>query len=67
MNMKGKECEEVLPDQEQEIWKDILKGYVNIPNIKTPRLCLPSSKISKSKIRLICPADMSEFAGGTAI
>ena len=34
---------------------------------KIPRFCLPSSRISKSKIRLICLADAAEFAGVAAI
>ena len=54
-------------DKDQKMWKDMLKGYVNLPEIKIPRFCLPSSGVSKSKIRLICIADTAEFAGGAAI
>ena len=49
------------------MWKDILKGYVNLPEIKIPRFCLPCSRVSKFKIRLICLDDAAEFAGGAAI
>ena len=49
------------------MWKEILKGYVNLPDIKIPRFCLPSSKVSKSKIRLICLADAAKCVGGAAI
>ena len=44
-----------------------MKGYVNLPEIKIPRFCLPSSRVSKSKIRLICHADAAELAGGAAV
>jgi len=67
MNLKGRGWEDVLPETEQVFWKDILKGYVNLPSINIPRFCIPSKEISKSKIRLICLSDAAEFAGGAAI
>ena len=66
-SLKGKEWDEVLPEQDQETWRQILKEYVNLPSIVIPRFCLPSKSLSKSKIRLICLADAAEFAGGAAI
>ena len=65
--MNGKGWDEVLSEDDQKMWKEILKGYVNFPDIKIPRFCLPSSKVSSLKIRLICLADAAEFAGGAAI
>ena len=62
--MRGREWDEVLPDQDQETWRQILKEYVNLPEIMIPRFCIPSKEVSKSKIRLICLADAAEFAGG---
>ena len=64
--MRGREWDEVLPDQDQETWRQILKEYVNLPEITIPRFCIPSKEVSKSKIRLICLADAAEFAGGGA-
>ena len=66
-SLKGRDWEEILPEEEQKMWKNILKDYVNLPEIQIPRFCLPSSKISKSKIRLICLADAAECVGGAAI
>ena len=45
-SMKGKDWDEVLPDQDQERWREILKGYVNLLEIKIPRFCLPSKRDS---------------------
>ena len=67
MGMKNKGWDKVLPDDKQRKWKEVLKGYVNLPEIKFPRFCLPSSRVSKSKIRLICLANAAEFAGGAAV
>ena len=66
-SMKGKDWNEILPDQDQERGREILKGYVNLPEIMIPRFCLPSKGGSKSRIRLICSADAAEFAGGVAV
>jgi len=66
-SLNGKEWDEVLPEQDQETWRQILKEYVNLPSIVIPRFCLPSKNVSNSKIRLICLADAAEFAGGAAI
>ena len=52
-SLKGKDWEEVLPEEDQETWRQILKGYVNLSDITIPRLCVPGKKISESKIRLI--------------
>ena len=57
--LKGKDWEEVLPEQDQAQWREILKGYVELPNITIPRFCLPGSGKSSSKIRLICLAQGS--------
>ena len=56
--------DEVLPEQDQETWRQILREYVNLPSIVIPRFCLPSKSLSNSKIRLICLADAAEFAWG---
>ena len=40
-----------------------MQRYVDLPKIKIPRFCLSSFKESQSKIRLICSADATEFAG----
>ena len=66
-SMKGKEWDEVLSEQDQETWRQILKEYVNLPEITIPRFCIPSKRVSKSKMRLICLADAAEFAGGEAV
>ena len=66
-SLKGREWEEVLPKEDQTTWREILKGYVDLRGITIPRFCLPSDKISSSKIRLICLADAAEFAGGAAV
>ena len=66
-SLKGKGWEEVLPEEDQTVWREILKGYVDLPNIVIPRFCLPSNEVSSSKIRLICLADAAEFAGGAAV
>ena len=63
-SLKGKEWDEVLPEQDQEVWRQILKEYVNLPEIVIPRFCLPNKKLSNSKIRLTCLADAAEFPGG---
>ena len=63
-SLKGQDWDEVLPIQDQEKWREILKGYVNLPEIRIPRFCVPGERDSKSKIRLICLADAAEFAGG---
>ena len=55
--LKGKGWEEVLSEEDQTVWRKILKGYVDLPNIVIPRFCLPSNEVSSSKIRLICLAD----------
>ena len=49
------------------VWKEILKGCVDLPEIKIPRFFLPSFNVSLSKIRLVWLADSAEFAGGTAV
>ena len=66
-SLKGKGWDEVLPEKEQIVWREILKGCVELPNIVIPRFCLPSNRISSSKIRLICLADAAEFAGGASV
>ena len=66
-SLKGKGWDEVLPEQDQILWREILKGYVKLPKIIIPRFCLPGTMVSSSKIRLICLADAAEFAGGAAI
>ena len=66
-SLKGKEWKEILPEVDQEMWREILKGYVELPNITIPRFCLPSDELCSSKIRLICLADAAEFAGGAAV
>ena len=66
-SLKGKGWDEVLPEGDQIVWIEILKGYVDLPNIVIPRFCLPSNRISSSKIRLICLADAAEFAGGAGV
>ena len=49
-SLKGKEWDEVLPAEDQEKWREILKSYVNLPEIMIPRFCLPSKRDEKSKI-----------------
>ena len=66
-SLKGKDWDEVLPDEDQKLWREILKGYVELPNITIPRFCLPSNELCSSKIRLICLADAAKFAGGAAV
>ena len=66
-SLKGKEWDEVLPDEDQEKWREILKSYVNLPEIVIPRFCLPSERDARYRIRLICLADAAEFAGGAAV
>jgi len=65
--MKGKEWEELLPEEDYVVWKEILKGCVDRPEIKILRFFLPSYSVSQSKIRLVCLVDSAEFAGGTAV
>ena len=48
-SLKGKEWEEVLPEEGQIMWREILKGYVELPNTTIPRFCLPSNDVSSSK------------------
>jgi len=52
-SLKGKDWDEILPEVEQDLWREILKGYVKLPKITIPRFCLPSKKFSNSKIRLM--------------
>ena len=66
-SLKGKEREEILPEDDQKMWREILKGYVELPNITIPRFCLLSNDLCSSEIRLICLADAAEFAGGAAV
>ena len=66
-SLKGKEREEILPEDDQKMWREILKGYIELPNITIPRFCLPRNELCSSKIRLICLADAAEFAGGAAV
>ena len=56
-----------FPAEDQEKWREILKSYVNIPEIIIPRFCLPEKRAEKGKIRLICLADAAEFAGGAVV
>ena len=35
-SLKGKKWEEVLPEEDQIMWREILKGYVELPNITIP-------------------------------
>ena len=66
-SLKGKEREEILPEDDQKMRREILKGYVELPNITIPRFCLLSNDLCLFKIRLICLADAAEFAGGAAV
>ena len=59
--LKGKEWDEILQDEDQITWKETLKGFVNLPVIKIPRFDLPSSRVLKSEIRLICLGDAAKF------
>jgi len=65
--IKGKKWEEILPEEDLVVWKEILMGCVDLLEIKIPRFFLPSYSVSRSKIRLVCLADSAEFAGGTAV
>lgn len=67
LGLKGKGQDESLDNNEQDIWKETLRGFVNLPDIKIPRFCLPSYLISSSKIILICLVDGGKFGGGVAI
>ena len=65
--LKGKDWDEILPDEDQGTWREILKGYKDLPEITIPRCCLQRKEISGFKIRLLCLADAAEFAGGAAV
>jgi len=66
-SLKGKEWDEVLPEQDQNQWREVLKGYIKLPDITISRFCLPGPGKSSSKIRLLCLADAAELAGGAAV
>ena len=53
--------DEVIPMEFQTRWKEILS------EIRIPRFCLPSLKVSGPDIRLICLSDAAEFCGGAPI
>ena len=44
-SLKGKDWEEVLPEEDEKMWREILKGYVELPNITIPRFCLPRNEL----------------------
>ena len=56
-----------MPDEEQGIWREILKGYVKLPEITIPRYCVPSKDVSESKIRLICLCRCCRICRGVAV
>ena len=41
-SLKGKDWEEVLPEEEQGLWRKILKGFLKLPEITIPKFCVPS-------------------------
>jgi hypothetical protein len=59
--------DEVIPLEYQIRWKKILRDYVYLSEIRIPRFCLPSLKVSEPDIRLICLSDTAEFCGGAVI
>ena len=67
LELAGIGWDEVLKSETQTTWREILKGFVDFPDIKIPRFSLPSIKKSLSKIRLICLSDAGKHAGGAAV
>ena len=67
LELAGTGWDEELKPEIQNAWREILREFVNFPEIKIPRFCLPSVSKSTSKIRLICLSDAGKHAGGAAV
>ena len=65
--LQGKDWDEVLSEEDQVKWKNVLKTFVSLTNISIPRCCVPECFNPNSKIRMICLADAAEHAGDAAV
>ena len=66
-SLSGLGWDEEIIDSEQQKWKDLIAGFVDLEKISIPRCAIPSDSESVSKIRLICLSDAAEYAGGAAV
>ena len=49
------------------MWKDTLARFAEYSELRAHRCLLPKIKDFQRKVRLLCLADASEAAGGTAV
>ena len=56
-----------LPQEKQELWKNLLAWYTELDKIEFRRCSIPDDKDSVSGIRLICLSDAAEHAGGAVV
>ena len=49
--------DDLVPDQDQEKWRDLLAGFVDFGKMSVNRCIIPADIDSTSKIRLICLSD----------
>ena len=59
--------DDLVPDQDQEKWRDLLARFVDFGKMSVNRCIVPADIDSTSKIRLICLSDAAENAGRAAV
>ena len=59
--------DDIVPDKDQEKWRDLLARFVEFGKMSVNRCMIPADIDSTSKIRLICLSDAAESAGGAAV
>ena len=59
--------DDLVPDQDQEKWKDLLARFVDFGKMSVNRCMIPADIDSTSGIRLICLSDAAENNGGAAV
>ena len=65
--LNGFSWDEVLPEEQQSLWRDLLLKYSDYSEIKIPRCCIPGDEVSCSPVRLICLSDAAEHAAGAVV
>ena len=66
-SLSGLGWDEEIIDSEQQKWKDLIAGFVDLEKISIPKCSIPSDSESLSKIKLICLSDAAEHAGRAAV
>ena len=66
-SLSGLGWDEEILESEQQKWKDLIAGFVDLEKISIPRCTIPLDSESLSKIQLICLIDAAENAGRVAV